>query len=642
MTVKLLGSWGAQPAGTLFTSDAATEAAMITAKVATADLTGGVVYAPPGGKTIGDLIARYPDSTGAALVDPQGRLIAFNTPSTSAGPRGMSAAALMADADRMLSTRGRPLTRWTNPVVTNGGVQATLAEAGMFDTSLSYCAKLVGTSGSRPTVTSPIIGTAAASTNFFGVLIQCKMPFRSGRQHIPLRVRLSLDGTAGNTALGSFSCPADGVEHWIVLGAQNFSVNGTFVIGTSTITHVYVEDRNDIANLGWDGLQPGEVGYIGQVYLNPKGRAKAIIRFDDSLQDLDTAAATFTGDGVSQAWSCASLLKRYGYRGSTFNLSKRIGVNNAGASFVTWARLQALYAEGWDHCVQAHADPADALNSGARLLGPLGFALRAVASVDASANTVTSAATHGISNGGYWGYPITFSGTDLPAPLVAGVEYWTRYSSTTAFTLHPTELDSIANSNVIDITTTGTAANFFWRYSGSANDGSAIAADYARCRGLLIANGMPRGANIIALNQGAYDRSVVEALDGYDLVLGILGGSGATASLGRSALGEGAASGIAGFIGGTFLSMASAIQTDGAPNAATIRAYVQAQCAAGVIFSNYHHNLTAGNGVQLDAYLDELRIQNAAGAVDICTVSEVAEYLKLFRPLHMPYNASPV
>jgi hypothetical protein len=52
MTVKLLGPWGLQPAGTLYTTDATTEAAMVAAKVATADLTGGVVYVPPGGATV--------------------------------------------------------------------------------------------------------------------------------------------------------------------------------------------------------------------------------------------------------------------------------------------------------------------------------------------------------------------------------------------------------------------------------------------------------------------------------------------------------------------------------------------------------------------------------------------------------------
>lgn len=52
MTVKLLGPWGPQPAGTLYTTDALTEASMVAAKVATSDLTGGIVYVPPGGTTV--------------------------------------------------------------------------------------------------------------------------------------------------------------------------------------------------------------------------------------------------------------------------------------------------------------------------------------------------------------------------------------------------------------------------------------------------------------------------------------------------------------------------------------------------------------------------------------------------------------
>jgi len=47
MTVKLLSAWGNQPPGTLFTSDANTEAAMITAKVATATLAGAGPWTPP-------------------------------------------------------------------------------------------------------------------------------------------------------------------------------------------------------------------------------------------------------------------------------------------------------------------------------------------------------------------------------------------------------------------------------------------------------------------------------------------------------------------------------------------------------------------------------------------------------------------
>lgn len=48
MTVALLAKWGDQPPGTLYTSDSTTEAAMVTARVATATLTGAVEWVRPG------------------------------------------------------------------------------------------------------------------------------------------------------------------------------------------------------------------------------------------------------------------------------------------------------------------------------------------------------------------------------------------------------------------------------------------------------------------------------------------------------------------------------------------------------------------------------------------------------------------
>lgn len=48
MTVALLAKWGDQPPGTLYTSDSITEAAMVTARVATATLTGAVAWVRPG------------------------------------------------------------------------------------------------------------------------------------------------------------------------------------------------------------------------------------------------------------------------------------------------------------------------------------------------------------------------------------------------------------------------------------------------------------------------------------------------------------------------------------------------------------------------------------------------------------------
>lgn len=46
MTVKLLSPWGDFPINALFTTDAATETAMVEQKVATTDLVGGIPWPP--------------------------------------------------------------------------------------------------------------------------------------------------------------------------------------------------------------------------------------------------------------------------------------------------------------------------------------------------------------------------------------------------------------------------------------------------------------------------------------------------------------------------------------------------------------------------------------------------------------------
>lgn len=71
MTIKLLSNWGAQPAGTLYTTDATTEAAMVAAKVATSNLAGGVTWVPPGNSPgLGPPAHFSPD--GRSLVDGDG------------------------------------------------------------------------------------------------------------------------------------------------------------------------------------------------------------------------------------------------------------------------------------------------------------------------------------------------------------------------------------------------------------------------------------------------------------------------------------------------------------------------------------------------------------------------------------------
>ncbi len=571
--------------------------------------------------------------------------------SEQSGPRAASRVAMMADIDRMVSTRGQLAARISVLTSnTNGATKVPMTEAGMFEPSQAYAIKFPGKTGTgsnpvtRPSVVIPVIGAPVATTAFRGVLMQIKCPARSGDSFVPFQIRLCSDATPTKYFAQSFTVPADGLEHWIALPLFGGAASGGFVAGTDTITHIQLLDRDDVAVLGEPGLQPGESAYIGAIYLNPKGRAKAVIRFDDSLYDLVTATATFAGGpaGTTQAWSCASLLEAWGFVGSCFHLTRRIGTSNALKTFVTWSDIATLATKGWTHHTQTHSDPGSSNNKGTTLLGPYGYSgLPAISAVDTSANTITTAAAHNILQSYYGGFPFVLYGTDLPAPLVAGTAYWARYSTSTAFTAHATEADCVANTGVIDLTTTGTIGNFGWRFSGSANDSSAILNDYNTCRSALIANGIPAyDASIVAFNQGAYDRSVVRAVrDGGYKALGIEASQGATSSAGRFALGESGYPG--GFIGSsrdcimasTWYTLPHAIQTDGAPTATTIRQFVQQAVANGLIIQNYHHGLSPTTGPQLDAYLSELSIQQAAGLLDVVTATEACRYLDAFVPL---------
>lgn len=82
MTVKLLGAWGPQPANTRYTTDSVTEAAMIAANVATANLTGSIEWVPAGNSpglgaapTLGDDLFGGTSS----LVVPNGGRLALTT-----------------------------------------------------------------------------------------------------------------------------------------------------------------------------------------------------------------------------------------------------------------------------------------------------------------------------------------------------------------------------------------------------------------------------------------------------------------------------------------------------------------------------------------------------------------------------------
>ena len=600
------------------------------------------------------VIARlYQTNQGYSIAQPDGVLVPTVplTPVNWAGQRSPSVGRSMAEADRLFATRGRALTRYTTPTLNNGATIVSARQAGMFESTLNQFARLPGAlgTGSRPSVIAPIFGTAAPSSGITSILVQVKAPLRPiPEQYVTFRVRLCSDSSGANWYGMTMLCPADGKEHWL-MGTNFAAQQGTFVVGTSTITHVMVEDRNDRANLSYDGLQPGEVMFIGQVFLNPRGRAKAFIRFDDGPSTLFTTGTSFLADGVTQSWTSQTLLRRFGFRGNVALSAGRIGTTNPAVQWETWNGIRALYDDGWDMCVQSFSEPADNAQNGARLLGPLGFQQRAIASVDTAANTITAAGAHNFAPAGdYNPFPGEFIGPNLPAPLTERTLYYLRQTSATAFTVHTTLADGVTGANPVDITTTGNPATSFYRFFGSDGDDSAIYADYLACRQAIIANGVPGCDDVVCINQGAGDFYVATALRrfGARLVIGTTGSAGGANNIGaRLALGESGDVRSAGTqaIGGPMLAgLGGCVQTDGTPTEAQVRQYVQTCVAAGAVFGNYHHSITASNGLVLAAYLDELRIQQNAGLVDVCTLSEIRDYLEAFAPLPVPTTQTAI
>ena len=68
------------------------------------------------------------------------------------------------------------------------------------------------------------------------------------------------------------------------------------------------------------------------------------------------------------------------------------------------------------------------------------------------------------------------SGSTAPAPLAEGVDYWLRKVSANTFSLHPSQADASANTNIIDLTTTGSGTFVFYspQYPADINRGSYI------------------------------------------------------------------------------------------------------------------------------------------------------------------------
>jgi len=543
---------------------------------------------------------------------------------------------------------GTVLSNWVGATIVANGTPAS-GSAGVVNTDLAptpdaagYGVRLIGDASIRA---SAVTTFTAQSTGvgFTGIAFWAKVKGRTSPvQMAQVYVGATADPYTGKSIALTAGVPADGKWHLIFIPKGAFQLINSFVLGTDTIQSIGIRDRNT-AGIGYPGmLTNAEELQLGPVYINPYSRPKFLIRMDDSRADVyeTTHPTSWTADGVTRTWNHLDLMTQYGFggKGSCFHLARKIGLTIGTQRFLTTAQMASLADLGWSHCTQTYQDPVDASNNGVLLMGPVGYTAKSVSSVDTSADTITASASHNISNGAsYWGYPVVFDGTDLPSPLLVGVTYWARYSSAAAFTLHPTENDSVLNTNKINLTTAGTAANFTYRYAGSANDTSAIQADLTNCISVLDSLGYSKTSRIWAPNQGAYDENCRAAAigAGIEMVLGIgRVGSAYNMPLVRHAHMETTGNSGSYFkVCDSYFTVPNALQTDGAPTAEDAKTYVDAVIAHGGIGSNYHHALTASNGPVLAGYLGHLRLRQSEGVCDVVTAEELRDYIVAARSM---------
>ena len=502
----------------------------------------------------------------------------------------------------------------------------------------TYTAKLDGT-GAAGTIYQHTPASAIPMAGVNSIGFWAMAPARPSGEHF-VEVKILLASTPW-TVFGTTSFPirANGKWKYYTLPMSSFANGGGGWVPTNSVAEIRIREGD--GTTGRAQMAVGEAFYLGPIRKNPRARAVGMIRFDDNLASLystKVAINAFNGDsGVSIAagsYSALDLVSAFGFKANAYVLTDTIGQ----LGFETQAGLRALQDNyGWDIAFQSKANPIGLSNSGVRLLGPLGYGLMpigGIASVDTAANTVTAAAVHGVIsvgtvNGNIQPFPVEFIGTNLPAPLVTGQKYYLSNANSptnTAFKVHTTALGSVTDADIVDLTTAGVAANFGVRYWGSSNDYTAILAEFQSGRSAMQAMGF-KAFDHYAMNQGAWDiyseKAAIEV--GFKTAWGI--GNGfrvAPYEVAVDLVGTPSPTGIssAGCTQGGWINLPSAIQTDGAPTAADVRAYVRSLVAYGLSGGNYHHAITLANAPVLLAYLDELKVQQDRGLLDVMTITE--------------------
>ena len=404
------------------------------------------------------------------------------------------------------------------------------------------------------------------------------------------------------------------------------------------------------------GTQSGDTIAAGPIYANPAAKAFAFVRFDDGTIDQYVARQQITSGGggayvgqsgitipINTPYSMLGLVQAFGLKANCFVLTRHIGKTN----FMTMAQLQDLQnTYGWNICTQTHYNPLNLANAGIRLLGPYGYDYKTSTYGSISgvaANVVTTSSAHQITRAtgfaGYQGFPVTLYGSALPASSFnTSTVYWLRETSTTQFTFHLTEDDSINGTNIVTLDVGGTAWDF--RYANSTADGSAVGSDLTIAQGILQANGLT-GWRHYAPNQGAYDPiseaaiNTLRAAGNMRVVSGIFGSTGTLDSaffprVANGAVGFGtgtAASKQFNTSGAEWMTCPVAIATESVTEA-NIRLAVDNAIQTGSVIGNYQHFMSTETTMrQLIAYLDHIRLRVNQGLLLTGTMDDLYAYL---------------
>lgn len=481
----------------------------------------------------------------------------------------------------------------------------------------------------------------------------------SGQIANVFNLEFGTDSTFANCMRVAVTVRCDGKWRFYTTPAQvAWGTSGTFTIGTTAFTHVQVRESLSLATgSGRPAMASGESIQIGNVYRDPSAKPFAYVRLDDGVLDqyvprlsLSTPFVGISGVTIPQGvpQSALSLVQAFGLKATCYVLTRHIGDTANG--FLTAAQLRDLQDNyGWDIGFQSHANPLSGDNRGLRLLGPDGFNVMPVGQISA-VNTGTGAitsATHniGLTSGiaGNQGYPVTLIGSGLPAPvsgsLSAGDTVWLRNVTTTTFTMHRTEADSCSNVNPITFSSSGTPANWGYRYAGSANDSSAIAADFATGQAALQAMGFKAWRHY-AMNQGAYDINTEAAIVALRTAgnMRTVGGTFANSGIAQNSYIPRIAIGhMSAGIGGTtttpqgtsvteWLNLPTAIDThaSGVDAQTAIRTFVDDLVKRGGIAANYHHHFSTEASMRnFCAYLDQVKLRADQGLLSTGTVSDL-------------------